>query len=52
MNPKKFVINNDQMAAIIVDVVGIILVLVGALIVHSHSNSGVGLALYFVGLCY
>ena len=49
MSQKQFVISNDQMAAIIVDVLGIVLVLVGSLIVHAHSNSGVGLALYWLG---
>ena len=49
MSQKQFIISNDQMAAIIMDVVGIILVLVGALIVHARSNSGVGLTLYWLG---
>jgi drug/metabolite transporter (DMT)-like permease len=37
------------MVAISVDVIGIILVLIGALIVHAHSNSGLGLGLYWLG---
>jgi protein-S-isoprenylcysteine O-methyltransferase Ste14 len=49
MSQKQFVMNTDQMVAISVDVIGIILVLIGALIVHAHSNSGLGLGLYWVG---
>ena len=49
MGQKQFVMNTDQMVAISVDVIGIILVLIGALIVHAHSNSGLGLGLYWVG---
>jgi protein-S-isoprenylcysteine O-methyltransferase Ste14 len=49
MGQKQFVMNTDQMVAISVDVIGIILVLIGALIVHAHSNSGLGLGLYWLG---
>ena len=49
MSQKQFVMNTDQMVAISVDVIGIILVLIGALIVHAHTNSGLGLGLYWLG---
>jgi len=46
---KSVVMNNMQLTTIAVDVIGIILVLIGALIVHAHSNSRLGLGLYWLG---
>ncbi len=37
------------MAAILFDVLGIILVLVGATIARAHSGTGAGVLLYWVG---
>lgn len=37
------------MVAIFLDVIGIILVLVGAAIARAHSGQGVGLGIYWVG---
>ena len=48
MSQKQFVINNDQMAAIVVDVVGIILVLVGALMARAH-HPFLGAVSYWIG---
>ena len=49
MSQKQFIINSEQMVAISVDVIAIILVLVGALIVHAKSSSRLGLGLYWLG---
>ena len=49
MSQKQFVMSSEQMAAIIVDVLGIILVLVGALIVRAHSGSRLGAGSYWLG---
>ncbi len=44
-----FYATSNQMVAIILDVLGIILVLVGASIARAHSGQGVGLGIYWVG---
>jgi putative Mn2+ efflux pump MntP len=48
MSQKQFVINNNQMAAIVVDLLGIIFVLVGALIVRAH-HPFLGAVSYWIG---
>jgi protein-S-isoprenylcysteine O-methyltransferase Ste14 len=49
MSEKQFYATSNQMVAIILDVLGIILVLVGASIARAHSGQGVGLGIYWVG---
>ncbi|MGO8807690.1 MAG: hypothetical protein ACLQO7_14060 [Candidatus Bathyarchaeia archaeon] len=49
MSEKQFYASSNQMVAIILDVLGIILVLVGASIARAHSGQGVGLGIYWVG---
>ena len=44
-----FYATGNQMVAILLDVLGIILVLVGASIARAHSGQGVGLGIYWVG---
>ena len=45
---KSVVMNNMQLATIIADVLGIVLVVVGALINYAHRSAG-GVALFWVG---
>ena len=45
---KNVVMNNMQLYTIIADVLGIVLVLVGALINYAH-RSGAGVALFWIG---
>ena len=45
---KNVVMNNMQLATIIADVLGIVLVVVGALINYAHRSGG-GAALFWVG---
>ena len=40
---------DNQMAAIVLDILGIVLVLVGATIARAHSGTGVGVLLYWLG---
>ena len=49
MSEKQFYASSNQMVAIILDVLGIILVLVGASIARAHSGQGVGLGIFWVG---
>jgi len=49
MSEKQFYASSNQVVAILLDVIGIILVLVGASIARSHSGQGVGLGIYWVG---
>ncbi len=49
MSEKQFYASSNQMVAIILDILGIILVLVGATIARAHSGTGVGVGLYWVG---
>ena len=42
--------DSKQIAALLVDVLGIILVIVGGLITYVHSKSGVGIGLFWVGI--
>lgn len=49
MSEKQFYVTSNQMAAILFDVLGIILVLVGATIARAHSGTGAGVLLYWVG---
>jgi len=44
-----FYATSNQVVAILLDVLGIILVLVGATIARAHSGAGVGLIIYWVG---
>ena len=41
--------SSNQMVAIILDLLGIILVVVGALYTHYHAGSGGGEAVFWVG---
>jgi uncharacterized membrane protein len=49
MSSKQFVVNSMQLIAILLDVIGLILNLVGASIARTHSGSGLGFGLYWVG---
>jgi len=49
MSEKQFYASSNQMVAIVLDVLGIILVLVGASIARAHSGQGVGLGIYWIG---
>ena len=49
MSEKMFYATSNQVVAIVLDVLGIILVLVGATIARAHSGTGVGVLLYWVG---
>ena len=49
MSEKQFYVTSNQMIAILLDVFGIILVLVGATIARAHSGTGLGVILYWVG---
>lgn len=49
MSDKQFVLNSTQLIIILVDVLGLIINLVGASIARTHSGSGVGFGLYWVG---
>ena len=50
MSEKSFMVNSNQLIAILVDVLGIILVFVGASIARAHSGTGSGVVLYLVGI--
>ena len=45
---KSVVMNNEQLALVIADVLGIVLVLVGAIINYAHRSAG-GTALFWLG---
>jgi uncharacterized RDD family membrane protein YckC len=49
LSEKIFYATSNQVVAILLDVLGIILVLVGATIARAHSGTGVGVILYWVG---
>ena len=49
MTEKQFYANANQMIAIILDIFGIILVLVGASVARAHSGEGGGLVIYWLG---
>lgn len=49
MTEKQFYATSNQVVAILLDVFGIILVLVGATIARAHSGEGVGLVIFWVG---
>jgi uncharacterized Tic20 family protein len=49
MMEKNVVMNNMQLGAIVADVIGIILVLVGGLVTYAHARSGAGIGLFWVG---
>ena len=49
MMEKDVVMNNMQLGAIVADVIGIILVLVGGLVTYTKARSGVGIGLFWVG---
>lgn len=49
MSEKQFSMTSNQMVAIILDAIGIILVLVGASIARAHSGEGGGLVIYWIG---
>ncbi|MGA3288894.1 MAG: hypothetical protein ABSD42_01465 [Candidatus Bathyarchaeia archaeon] len=49
MSEKQFYASSNQVVAILLDVIGIILVLVGASIARAHSGQGVGLGIFWVG---
>lgn len=49
MTEKQFYASTNQMIAIILDIFGIILVLVGASVARAHSGEGVGLVIYWLG---
>ena len=46
---KSIVLSYLQLAAIGVDLTGIVLVLVGGLIMYAHAKSGLGLGLFWFG---
>jgi protein-S-isoprenylcysteine O-methyltransferase Ste14 len=49
MTEKKMVGNTSKMVAILLDVLGIIVVLVGALYTHYHEGSRLGEGVFWVG---
>ena len=49
MGQKQFVLSNTQMMAILLDVIGLILNLIGAAIARARPGSGLGFGLYWVG---
>jgi Kef-type K+ transport system membrane component KefB len=49
VSEKQFYASTNQVVAILLDVLGIILVLIGAAIARAHSGQGVGLGIYWVG---
>jgi hypothetical protein len=49
MTENKMLVNTNQMVAILLDVLGIILVLVGASVARAHSGQGVGLGIFWLG---
>jgi Kef-type K+ transport system membrane component KefB len=49
VSEKQFYASINQVVAILLDVLGIILVLIGAAIARAHSGQGVGLGIYWVG---
>ncbi len=49
MTEKQFYATSNQVVAILLDALGIILVLVGATIARAHSGEGVGLVIYWIG---
>ena len=49
MSEKQFYATSNQMVAIILDILGILLVLVGATIARAHSGTGVGVLVYWLG---
>jgi len=49
MTENKMLANTNQMVAILLDVLGIILVLVGASVARAHSGQGVGLGIFWLG---
>ena len=52
MSEKQFVFSTVQLIAILLDVLGLILNLIGASIARAHSGSGVGIGLYWVGFVF
>ena len=52
MSEKRFSATCNQMVAIILDILGIILVLVGATIARAHSGMGAGVVLYWIGFIF
>jgi len=52
MSEKQFIVNSTQMIAILLDVIGLILNLVGASIARAHPGSGLGFGLYWVGYVF
>ncbi|MGA2523107.1 MAG: hypothetical protein ABSF65_03015 [Candidatus Bathyarchaeia archaeon] len=49
MTENKMLASTNQMVAILLDVLGIILVLVGASVARAHSGQGVGLGIFWLG---
>lgn len=49
MSDKNMMGNTNQMVAILLDIFGIILVLVGALYTHYHEGSAAGEGIFWVG---
>ena len=49
MSEKQFYATSNQMVAILLDILGILLVLVGATIARAHSGTGVGVLVYWLG---
>jgi len=49
MNENQMNTSSNKMVAVILDVLGLILVLVGGLINYAHSRSGVGVGLFWIG---
>lgn len=47
-----FYASSNQMVAILLDILGIILVLVGATIARAHSGTGMGVILYWIGFVF
>jgi predicted membrane channel-forming protein YqfA (hemolysin III family) len=52
MSEKQFYATSNQVVAILLDVLGIILVLVGATIARAHSGTGAGVVLYWIGFVF
>lgn len=49
MSKKRLAINSTQWTAIALDILGIILVLVGATIARNHAGSGLGVGVFWAG---
>ena len=50
MGGRQFVVNGNQLIAILLDVVGLVLNLVGASIARAHPKLAVGFGLYWAGI--